>query len=330
MTVTPFRELTVVSIGEVLMDFSTSGTEGLGAAREWVASPGGAPANVAAGVARLGGLSAFIGAAGSDPFGGHLITVLTDMGVDTESARVVPLRTTVAFVAAGAGGIPDFLFYRGSDAALEPDDVPLGLLTRSTFLYAGSMALLSEPSASATRYAVEAAREAETMIAIDPNLRPSSWPSLAAAREAILPLIRAADVLKMNDEEARLLADTPDLDRAMSTLAEERTLLVITLGLDGCRWQCAGRRGTVGATAIDARDPTGAGDAFMAALLVELHARQINPAFATPLDLAGIEIALAFACAAGAYACQQTGAMSSLPTREQAEELLDEVDGADL
>ncbi|MGI8967622.1 MAG: carbohydrate kinase family protein [Chloroflexota bacterium] len=322
------RPLSVVAVGEALIDLIAPDAPTLAGATEFLRTPGGAPANVAVAVSRLGSAAAFVGAVGTDSFGQVLSDMLAGEDVDISGLQHVPERTTLAFVARNAGGIPDFVFYRGADAELRPEDVPLELLASSSFVYVSSMALLSEPSAAATLFAMEAAREAETLVAVDPNLRPSSWPSLHAARSAVLPLASAADVLKVNNEEARLLAGTGDLDAAMRHLARDDTLLVVTLGADGCRWQWSGHRGTIGAPTVAVRDTTGAGDAFMGALLHGLAEEGFSPSRGTEMDLAGLGEILRFACAAGAVACTHAGAMTGLPRREEVEELLGEADQA--
>ncbi|MGH2444406.1 MAG: carbohydrate kinase family protein [Chloroflexota bacterium] len=316
------RHFDVLGVGEVLMDLIAPNVSALSEASQFLCAPGGAPANVCAGAVRLGGTAAFAGAVGDDPFGSALGERLRMEGVDLEALRVVPQRTTVAFVAQDARGIPDFLFYRGSDAELRPEDIPNRLIARSSFVYVSSMALLTELSGSATLFAMEAAREAGVLVAVDPNLRPQSWPSLDDAREAIVPLLRAADVLKLNDEEARLLTDQPDLDRAASALDRDSMLLLVTQGADGCYWRWAGEEGHVTAPPARVRDATGAGDAFMAAILTELSRQEFAPDRFALLDRGALERMLRFACAAGTAACTADGAMMSLPTRFEVEALL--------
>src|SRR5947209_13205393 len=109
--------LDVLSVGEVLVDLIAPEAETLEDAAHFLRAAGGAPGNVAVAVARLGGRSAFAGAVGNDPFGAFLRATLEENSVDVSALRVVPERTTVAFVARNRGGIPDFVFYRGADAS---------------------------------------------------------------------------------------------------------------------------------------------------------------------------------------------------------------------
>jgi fructokinase len=311
----------LVSIGEILYDFVAPNAADLGTAVDFVRAAGGAPANVAVAAARLGSRVAFVGAIGDDLFGRSLATLLGSEGIDTSGLRIASSPTTVAFVAQNSGGIPHFVFYRGADVELRPDDIPAGIVLRSRFVCVGSMALISEPSRAAALYAVEMAREARVLVAFDPNVRPESWPSLSAARNTILPLARSADVLKLNDEEARLLTEMTDVHDAIKELARPDSLIVVTLGAGGAFWQQGKTGGSVPSPQVEVADTTGAGDAFMGALLHELAARHYSPGASTELDLANLEAALRVASSAAAYSCTRLGAMASLPTEEQMQEM---------
>jgi fructokinase len=160
------------------------------------------------------------------------------------------------------------------------------------------------------------------LVSVDPNLRPTSWPSLPAARDALEPLIREAEILKVNDQEARLLTGEEDLRAAAEHLAGGRRLILITLGADGCLWRWQGERGLVVAPAVEVVETTGAGDAFVGALLTQLTTRGYTGRRFADLVAPDLEDSLRFACAAGAIACTAAGAMSSLPTAEQVDALL--------
>ncbi len=314
--------LDIVTVGEALVDLVAPDAHHLADATTFHRTAGGAPANVAVAGARLGARTGLISAVGRDPFGAYLRRLLKQEGVDTSAVAVVEQRTTLAFVARNAGGIPDFVFYRGSDVMLRPDLVSEELIQRSTFLHASSMALMSEPSRAATLAAVEIAARRKVLVSIDPNLRPSSWPSLDEARRALAPLLRAADVLKVNDEEARLLANTHDLDEAMTMLAGKDRLLVVTLGSEGCSWRRGAESGHAPAPRVQAIETTGAGDAFVGALLAELSGPATVRGSIAALPAAALSAAVRFACAAGALACTRVGAMTALPKRHDVEQLL--------
>ncbi len=314
--------LDIVSVGEVLVDLVAPDAYHLGDATTFHRTAGGAPANVAVAGARLGARTSLISAVGRDPFGAYLRQLLQREGVDTSALASVDQRTTLAFVARNAGGIPDLVFYRGSDALLRPNLVPEELIERATFLHVSSMALMSEPSRGATLAAVEIAARHNVLVSVDPNLRPSSWPSLDEARRAIAPLLRSADVLKLNDEEARLLANTHDLDEAMTVLSGQDRLLVVTLGSKGCAWRRGDESGQLPVPPIQVIETTGAGDAFVGALLAELARPIATFGSITAVPAGMVSAALRFACAAGALACTKVGAMAALPARHEVERLL--------
>lgn len=316
----------VVSVGELLIDLIAVEAANLETAERFIRAAGGAPANVAVAVQRLGVPSAFVGAVGDDPFGRFARSVLDTDGVLTDHMVMMDpsrARTSLALVAKNAGGIPDFVFYRGADALLTPDDIPESVLRRTSFLHASSMALMCEPAASATLHAIELAHSLDVFISIDPNLRPSSWPSLAVALEAIRPTLDAADVLKVNDEEARLLTGERDLSAALHALGgSSERLTVISLGAEGCIWRLRDMRGHASAPAVDVEDTTGAGDAFVGALLAELYRRDIGSRGLEGLTQTDIDGAMYFACGAASVSCTRAGAMQALPTRRQVEDLL--------
>ena len=310
------RTLDVLTVGEVLVDFVAPDAPDLAGAETFLRTAGGALGNVAAAVARLGGRAAIAGAVGADPFGTYLRQKLAEQGVILHALRTVPERTTLAFVAQNRGSIPHFVFYRGADATLRPEHVPVDLVASSRFVHLSSMALMSEPARSTTLQTAQAAHEAGTLVSVDPNLRPSSWPSVDAMLASVEPLIGAADILKVNDVEARLLAGADDLDAAMESMGRDDALVVVTRGPEGCLWRWRGAAGQVESPHVEVADTTGAGDAFIGALLAELSRANAGPGFAG-LSHDNLVSCLRFACAAAALSCTKHGAMASLPHREE-------------
>src|SRR5688572_16764288 len=124
--------MSVICFGELLIDFVASETGvTVGEASGFVKAPGGAPANVAVGVARLGHPSAFLGQVGDDPFGHFLEGVLRADKVDTRGLRFSPeARTALAFVSLQADGERSFVFYRhpSADMLMRPEDVALDVI----------------------------------------------------------------------------------------------------------------------------------------------------------------------------------------------------------
>lgn len=313
-----------MTVGEALVDLVAPDAADLASAGRFLPAPGGAPANVAAAIARLGGHAAFVGAVGDDAFGGVLRRTLENFGVDLSAMRVVEGHTTLALVASG-GATPDFVFYRDSDARLTPDDIPPALVARAHFVHVSSMALLDEPARSATLHAIALAHEAGAGVGFDPNIRPSLWRSLDGARTALAPVIAASDILKVSADEAKTLTGMGDPRQSLPVLGSEDALVVITLGSEGCLWRYRDRQGEVASVPVEVVETTGAGDAFIAALLFRLSAAGGDVDALAPETL--VEC-LRFASAAAALACTQPGAMAALPTQEQVLALLDRSDGS--
>jgi fructokinase len=196
---------------------------------------------------------------------------------------------------------------------MTPDTIRLDALDDATAFHFGSITMISEPAKSATRAAAQAAVERGLLVSYDPNLRRALWPSDEAAREGMLAGFAYADVVKVSDEELEFLGGD------VNALMTERTkLLVVTRGADGATAYVPGAEQlAVPGYAVEPVDTTGAGDSFVAGLLVGLLE---NPdATQNPDTLRKI---VAFANATGALATTGRGAIPSLPTREEAEALI--------
>ncbi|EOA35289.1 hypothetical protein CARUB_v10020459mg [Capsella rubella] len=191
----------VVCFGEMLIDFvpTTSGLS-LADAPAFKKAPGGAPANVAVGIARLGGSSAFIGKVGEDEFGYMLASILKDNNVNNEGMRFDPgARTALAFVTLTSEGEREFMFYRNpsADMLLEESELDLDLIKKAKIFHYGSISLITEPCKSAHIAAAKAAKEAGVLLSYDPNLRLPLWPSPDNARDEILSIWDTADIIKV-------------------------------------------------------------------------------------------------------------------------------------
>jgi sugar/nucleoside kinase (ribokinase family) len=143
-----------------------------------------------------------------------------------------------------------------------------------------------------------------------------------AALQEIAPLLQAANVLKVNEEEARLFTAVDSLSDALGALGRTDSLVVVTCGSDGCRWRWHGQTGGVEAPQVSVVDTTGAGDAFVGALLADLRFRGFSSSNLRDLTPSELTEILRFACAAASISCTRTGAMTSLPTRPEVEALL--------
>ncbi|ELH8607599.1 aminoimidazole riboside kinase [Enterobacter asburiae] len=266
--------------------------------------PGGAPANVAVGIARLGGQSAFIGRVGDDPFGRFMAKTLADEKVDVKSMRLDPAhRTSTVVVDLDDHGERSFTFMvrPSADLFLETADLPT--FSPGEWLHVCSIALSAEPSRSATFEAMAAIRKAGGYVSFDPNIRPDLWPDENALRRCLEQALQSADVVKLSVEELAFLTGDAEVNVGLHALMARcpARLGLVTQGKEGV---IAWHDGTVKhypATPVQCVDTTGAGDAFVAGLLYGLAAGQ---------DLRPV-IALAQRC--GALATTAKGAMTALP-----------------
>lgn len=312
----------VIALGELLIDFvSTESGVSLIEAPAFKKAPGGAPANVAVGLARLGVSSGFIGKVGDDDFGRFLAQTLASNGVDTSALRFSDqARTMLAFVSLRADGERDFMFYRhpSADMLLGPEEIDLDYIGAAKVLHYGSISLISEPSRSATLAAVEGAQERGVLISYDPNLRLNLWPSAEAARQGMLEGWRFAQIAKVSREELTFLTGLNDLEVAAQTLWHAGLrLLVITEGRDGCRYVTPEARGYIPGYRVQTVDTTGAGDGFVAGLLAGLLENE-----RAWKNAAELENVLRFANAVGALTTTRRGAIPALPIRDQVLELV--------
>lgn len=305
-----------VCLGELLIDFvpDERGTS-LAQTRSFTKQPGGAPANVAVGLARLGVRSAFLGKVGEDPFGSFLVDVLEDNGVDVSQVRTdAYARTALAFVALTSAGDRDFVFYRhpSADMRYRAEEVDPEFLAAARSLHIGSISLIQEPSRSATLRALDLAAASGALISYDPNLRLALWPSAQAAKEGIRSVWRRANVIKMSEEELEFLTGSRDLSAARALRHDGLRLLAITRGDGGASYLSPSFEGDVAGFKVDTVDTTGAGDAFMAALLAGLLTDE-----GVDEDRSRLERLMRRANAYGALTTTRTGAIAGMPTAQE-------------
>lgn len=310
----------VTCLGEALIDLVAQQTDvSVGEATSFLKAAGGAPANVAVGVARLGGSSAFLGQVGDDPFGRFLRDTLSQNGVDTGGMRLDPIhRTGLAFVSLKTGGERDFCFFRNpsADMLYSPTYVDQQRIRNAWAFHFGSITLIQDPSRTATMAAAELARSASRLISYDPNLRPALWPNLGAARSAILEAMSSTDLVKVSEEELTFLTNETDPSIGMRVLTElypNIRLLVVTLGREGCRWRRGTDTGASPGFPVHAIDTTGAGDAFVAGMLMGMRNVVSQPTDLDGLPTDQIDDVFRFANAIGALTSTRKGAIPALP-----------------
>ena len=332
----------VLCLGEALVDrLGPPGGDPLSAAPEQCDDRlGGAPANVACALARLGTAAGFLGRLGDDAIGASFRELLVDRGVDLRGLQWDAARPTrVVLVRRHLDGERVFQGFAGdrgqgfADQALEPEALALAwppLAAAVRWMLVGTIPLASEASAAALRVALALAKRDQVRIALDVNWRPTFWradadPAAgpdAAARAAIAPLLPQAALLKLAREEAEWLFDTDD-PVAVSARLPQRPDVVVTDGGDPVRWCIAGHSGALPVLAPPrVVDTTGAGDAFTAGLLHQLV--RLTPAVGQPLELseAVVEQVVRFAAACGALVCAGAGGIDPQPSAAAVESFL--------
>ncbi len=303
----------VACFGELVMDLvphSKSGEEWL-----YAPSPGGAPGNVAVGLARLGRRVVMLSKVGDEGFGNMIVSALDRYGVDTSGVTQAACeKTGLSVVTLGCHGEREFIFYRdnAADLAIDLDDVNAELIEHATISHFGVLPISAPRSAAAQRKAISLAKAAGRLVSVDPNFRPALWQDPDAMLFAARELIAQADIVKLSEDELFGLTDMSSIEEAVRSLWHKRLKTVaVTRGRHGAELFTANERFVCSGYAVEAIDTTAAGDAFMASLLSGLL--EIAMDTAHHHQLAHI---LRSACAAGALATTIRGAMASIPGRE--------------
>src|SRR5690242_17660487 len=267
----------IITLGEVLIDIIPSTRIRLGAAC-YSPHPGGAIANVAVAIARLGGSARFIGGVSEDEFGQLLVQALTDNRVDTRYIHIVrEAPTTVALVSLQADGQRHFTFFRqdSADSQLQAGDLHWNAWHDAAICHLGGVLLSSEPARSATFAAMDYTRQVRSITSFDVNVRPMLWASPTAIHDIIAKGVERADILKLSIDESEFVSEPGSSPLGLYRLAEsllERgpRLVIITSGANGALLQTATQRVEVRQLPVRPVDTTGAGDAFIGAVLYKL------------------------------------------------------------
>lgn len=295
-------------LGDAVVDLLPEGEQRL------VICPGGAPANVAVGIARLGGNSAFIGCVGQDPFGQLLRKTLQQEKVDTGYLRTSPEhRTSTVLVGLDDEGERTFTFMVRPSADLFLTTADLPVFQPGECLHLCSIALSAEPSRSAAFTAIDRIHQVNGWVSFDPNLREDLWPDPQEMRRVVDLALQKADVIKLSLEELWFFTDSSDLQDGIARFSQryQPALLLITQGKAGVTLWQNGELSHYPAPEVKVVDTTGAGDAFVAGLLASLIR---DPVPLSPLNL---QQAIASAQRCGALATTARGAMTALPYQDR-------------
>ncbi|EFC1372075.1 aminoimidazole riboside kinase [Escherichia coli] len=278
--------------------------------------PGGAPANVAVGIARLGGTSGFIGRVGDDPFGALMQRTLLTEGVDITYLKQDEWhRTSTVLVDLNDQGERSFTFMArpSADLFLETTDLPCW--RHGEWLHLCSIALSAEPSRTSAFTAMTAIRHAGGFVSFDPNIREDLWQDEHLLRLCLRQALQLADVVKLSEEEWRLISGKTQNDRDICALAKEYeiAMLLVTKGAEGVVVCYRGQVHHFAGMSVNCVDSTGAGDAFVAGLLTGLSSTGLST------DEREMRRIIDLAQRCGALAVTAKGAMTALPCRQELE-----------
>ncbi|CAM3239391.1 carbohydrate kinase [Filibacter tadaridae] len=278
---------------------------------------GGATVNVAAGISRLGAPSSFITVTGDDETSQFVRDELGKEGVDLSFAKLEnDKRVSGVYVHLLEGNERLFHTYIDDtpDIQVEKSDLKNMAFKGASVLHICSGTMFHPTALKTTREAVHLAKESGALLSVDANIRPLRWESEAICRETILPFVVKADLVKLTEEELFLLTETDTLDAGIARLASYQIpIILITAGEQGTFAVIDGVMTHVGVEPVVPVDTTGAGDAFIAGILRQIHLKGKPETRKEWIDI------ISFGNQLGALCATKPGALSAMPRLEEIE-----------
>ncbi|MEH7114009.1 carbohydrate kinase [Neobacillus niacini] len=307
----------IICIGELLIDFFCTDVDiNLSKGENFQKQAGGAPANVCATIAKLGGTALFCGKVGNDPFGHFLKKTLDDAKVNTSMIVLDDVHpTTLAFVSLQANGERDFIFNRGADAFLLEEELEEDKLNDAAIHHFGSAtALLNDPFQTTYFTVMRNAKNKGKFISFDPNFRTDLWKNKQTEFiELAKKGIALADFVKVSEEELHIITRISDLAEGTQALHQMGAkIIAITLGSEGTYLSNGYQSEIVPSVKVKSIDSTGAGDAFVGATLYQFA--NVKPALE---DFEVLKKIISFSNKVGALVCTKVGAISAIPTLDE-------------
>lgn len=319
----------LISIGESLIDFipdrSGCSFEDVGA---FMPKVGGAPANVCAAYAILGGRARFLTQLGDDPFGHKIIHTLDHAGVDTSCISLTDkANTALAFVALEENGNRKFSFYRkpSADMLYSPDSIKEEYFDEAFALHFCSVSLGDFPMKSAHKRAIEIINKKGGIVSFDPNLRFNLWDSKEALKRAVLEFIPLSDIVKLSEEEILFVTGETEADKAAKWMFDKGVkLFLYTCGSEGAYAFTEKANAYFPAYPVKAIDTTGAGDGFIGSFLRMLNKSGVSGEGLSEITAQTLTECLSFANKFCAISVTGKGAIASYPSeKETLETVLD-------
>lgn len=307
----------IYSIGEMVIDFIPGEEAG-----SYIRNAGGAPANVAIAAARNGLETGMCCKVGDDDFGKFLMETLRKEGVRVMCQKLCEeATTTMAFVSLKENGERTFTFARkpGADMFLKEFEVLEEDIAASRVIHAGSCSLSAEPVASATRKALRLGHEMGKLVSFDINYRNLMWKDdKESCAKAVNEILDYVDMLKISEEEVDMVGGEENIQELMKK--KNIATVILTLGAKGAQVFWKDSVFTVGGRSVKAVDATGAGDAFWGGFLSSMLLQGVTTAGEITESI--LRKAMEYGNVSGALCVQKKGAISSLPTREEIEEII--------
>jgi fructokinase len=303
----------ILCIGEALIDMiCTDKGKSLSAGQNFIKKPGGAPTNVAAAIAALGGKVEIAAKVGNDPFGKHLIEVMQSFNVSTKwMLQDENYFTTFAFVSLMEDGERDFIFNRGADGELSRAEIDAIEIDEFSIIHFGSATgFLPGPLQAAYQSMLQKALQKNIFISFDPNYRHLLFKNnVQTFIDQSWNFLESCNFFKVSDEEAILITGAATLNDAVNILLKKtNAIFAITLGKEGTMLGINNETVIVPSIHVNVSDTTGAGDAFVGAVLYQLSTLQED---LNNISLENWKNIIANANKAGARTCEYMGAMEA-------------------
>jgi fructokinase len=271
----------ILCIGEALIDMiCTDKGKPLSDGENFLKKPGGAPTNVAAAIAALGGEVELAAKVGTDPFGKYLIDVMQSFGVSTKFVFQDPaFFTTFAFVSLMENGERDFYFNRGADGQLNSEEIDRINLDEISIVHFGSATgFLPGPLQEAYLSLLQKSLQRNILISFDPNYRQLLFQNdKQSFIDQSKHFLNNCHFFKVSDEEALMLTGKQTVEEAaVDFLQKTKAVFAITIGKEGALLGLNGKTEIVPGIEIKPVDTTGAGDAFVGAVLYQLNNKSLT------------------------------------------------------
>lgn len=302
----------VLTIGEALIDLM--GDEN----GRFVPSPGGAPANVAACISRLGGHANLLTKLSCDFFGDYLLEQMSLAKIDCSTVvRTNEGKTGMAVVTHNKYGERSFTFYRESsaDLLLDENEIEPSWFVEPHILHFCSVSLVEAPIKKAHQKAIELSKSKGGLVCFDPNIRVSLWDDLDAYKTTINEFIQYADILKISDEELQFITGIEDEKEAIESLLKKVKVVIYTMGGNGACIFTPNYVVTHPGVETSVVDTTGAGDSFIGAFLYQLAHHKVDNCL--DIKLEQMEEFLSFANTVASYVVSKKGTITIMPTIEE-------------